>query len=78
MSVLREINKALKSEPAGWRKELARKLARSLDETANASMAKELRALMHEISEGSAPKVRSKADELRAKRAERDARAAAR
>lgn len=76
MTIRSKVTAALKTEPAGWRKELALKLAGSLDKTPNASMAKELRALMDEIGEGAAPKERSKADELRAKRAERDARAA--
>lgn len=53
----------------GWRREVALVLAAQLDEEPNASMARELRALMADLgSRGGGQKRVSALDELRAKR----------
>lgn len=76
-SVLAEVEDALAEVPEGWEKALARNLAAALDDEPNASMAKELRMLMAAITDDAEPEERSTADELRAKRAARQAGAAA-
>lgn len=71
------VDAALKDAPDGWRKTLARVLADALDVEPNASMARELRAVMTEIAESQKPEVSSVADDLRARRAARIAEAEA-
>ena len=55
----------------GWQRELALSLAEGMDASPNASLAKELKALMGELGAGSAVEKGDVADELAAKRAER-------
>lgn len=76
MSVSVAVSAALESHPEDWRTTLARTLAAALDSEPNASMARELRALMAAIEEGAEPEVSSVADDLRARRARRIADAA--
>lgn len=71
MSVRSHIDAALKDRPDDWRSALARTLADALDDEPNASMARELRALMNNILDDMQPAETSKADELRARRAAR-------
>lgn len=75
-SIRKAVEDALAGVPDDWRTTLARKLGAALDEEPNASMARELRALMSDIAEATPVKERSVADELRAKRAARQARTA--
>lgn len=77
MSVLSAVSEALEGKPEDWRTTLARTLASALDSEPNASMARELRALMTAIEEAEAPEVSSVADDLRARRARRIAEAEA-
>lgn len=60
-----------------WEAELARTLAAAVDEEPNASMARELRAVMKDLSAGlaSAGAKVSKSDDLAARRADRIAKA---
>ncbi|HMA26069.1 MAG: hypothetical protein ACM33U_09165 [Solirubrobacterales bacterium] len=78
MSVLSQVQKTLKATGCSdWRAELARKLARALDHEPNASMARELRALMGQIEASEESSGDRTVDDLRARRAARIARAAA-
>jgi hypothetical protein len=76
-SIRKAVEDALADTPDDWQTTLARKLGRALDEEPNASMARELRALMRDITESTPAKEATVADELRAKRAARQARTAA-
>jgi transcriptional regulator GlxA family with amidase domain len=69
------VDVALEAIVDDWRTALARRLADELEVEPNASMARELRALMAQI-DAERPEVRDAGDELRAKRAERLAQAA--
>lgn len=71
MTLHKTVSDALTDVPKDWRTELALTLAASLDEEPNASMARELRALMNAIEDAKEPEVSSSADELRARRAAR-------
>jgi hypothetical protein len=63
-------------EQTSWRAELARTLAYQLDEDPNASNARELRALMKEITDESGSDVKGDlSDDLASRRANRIARA---
>jgi len=54
VSVEAELGKLPDAAQSSWFAQLARTLARSLDDQPNASMARELRSLMKDISESSA------------------------
>lgn len=71
MTVSEAVSDALEGRLEDWRTTLARTLAAALDAEPNASMARELRALMTAIEEGAEPEVSSVADDLRARRARR-------
>ena len=72
MSVLGEVSAALEGVPCeGWQRELALALATGMDDSPNASLAKELKALMGELGAERPAEVGDVADELAAKRAER-------
>lgn len=74
MSVLSEVKSALVGvECPGWQRELALSLASGMDESPNASLAKELKALMSELGAERPAEVGDVADELAARRAERRA-----
>lgn len=73
MSVRAQIDRALVGVPEDWRTELARTLADALEEEPQASMARELRALMGSIESGRPAEEGSKVDDLAARRAERRA-----
>lgn len=59
MSVLESVERVVSGLPegerCGWRAVLALSLAEALDSTPSASLARELRSLMHEIQLASAP-----------------------
>jgi hypothetical protein len=55
----------------GWRVTLALTLAKDLDRQPNASVARELRTLMHELAEDAPAEETSVPDQLRARRAKR-------
>lgn len=71
MTVRTAVEAALSACEPSWRVEVARTLADALDEAPNASMARELRAVMHDIAEATEPEESSVADDLRARRAAR-------
>jgi len=76
--VRQQVDRALAGVAEDWRTELARALADSLDAQPQASMARELRALMSVIDErrpqgGRATEEGSTVDDLAARRAERRA-----
>ena len=73
MSIRDAVEDAVSASEPSWRVEVARTLADALDETPNASMARELRAVMHDIAALTVPKVVGPADELRRRRAVRTA-----
>lgn len=68
MSIRTAVDAALSGCEEDWRVNLARTLADALDEDPNASMARELRAVMHDIAESAEPKEAGVADELRRRR----------
>lgn len=63
-----QVDRALHDVPEDWRTELAQTLAAAMDEDPNASMARELRALMREIEEGVPADDSNIEDDLRARR----------
>ncbi len=77
VAVAAELDRLPAATRSGWRATLARTLAVALDDVPNASMARELRALMHEIVDGVEPEEVGVADDLRARRAARIADSAA-
>lgn len=72
------VDRALEGVPEDWRTTLARRLAAELDGGINAALVRELRAVMADVAEASATPRADVADELRARRAARQARAAGR
>lgn len=74
MSVLSEAVAALDGVAAsGWQREIAEALAAAMDESPNASTAKELRVLMSELTGGSVERKADVSDDLASKRAARRA-----
>lgn len=73
LSVRTEVDRALDGVPEDWRTELARTLAEALDHEPNASMARELRAVMGAIEAQNPAKEGSSVDDLAARRAQRRA-----
>lgn len=72
MSVLKEVRAALRGvKCTPWERELAVSLAREMDESPNASLAKELRSVMGELAKAKPVEKGDVADDLAAKRAER-------
>lgn len=72
MSVFATVVEALDSAAvSGWRREIAESLAVAMDDAPNASTAKELRALMVELTAGAIEKKVSTSDDLASKRAAR-------
>lgn len=71
--VRREVDRALAGRPVDWRTELARTLAASLDVEPQASMARELRALMGAMDANEPAKEVGDVDDLAARRAARRA-----
>lgn len=74
MTVLSTVNRALKGATVQpWQVEVARSLARAMDEDPNAALAKELRLLMAELTGAGGGKavVKDVSDDLAAKRAAR-------
>lgn len=72
MSVHSEVAAALEDVVCeGWQRELVLSLASGMDESPNASLAKELRSLMAELGAESKQEVGDVSDDLAAKREER-------
>jgi hypothetical protein len=72
MSVLTSVIEALDvAGVAGWRREIVEALASSMDESPNASTAKELKVLMAELVEGEVVRVGDISDDLTSKREDR-------
>jgi hypothetical protein len=72
MSVLTSVVEALDvAGVAGWRREIVEALASSMDESPNASTAKELKVLMAELVEGEVVRVGDISDDLTSKREDR-------
>lgn len=72
MSVLAEVEMALEGLSCeGWQRELALSLATGMDDSPNASLAKELRSVMAELGAEKSVESGDVADDLAAKRAER-------
>jgi hypothetical protein len=72
MSVLTSVIEALDvAGVAGWRREIVEALASSMDDSPNASTAKELKVLMAELVEGEVVRVGDISDDLTSKREDR-------
>jgi hypothetical protein len=72
MSVLNAVIVALDGAGvAGWRREIVEALASSMDDSPNASTAKELKVLMAELVEGEVVTVGDISDDLASKREDR-------
>jgi hypothetical protein len=72
MSVLHEVEEALSASPGlAWQRALAVSLAAEMDEKPNASIAKELAALMTALGAASVVKKGDVSDDLASRRAER-------
>jgi len=72
VSVLSEVTKTLEGLSCeGWQRELALSLATGMDDAPNASLAKELKALMGELGAAKPERKGDVADELAAKRESR-------
>jgi hypothetical protein len=72
MSVLNAVIVALDDAGvAGWRREIVEALASSMDDSPNASTAKELKVLMAELVEGEVVTVGDISDDLASKREDR-------
>lgn len=73
MTVSAAVSEALSDVPQDWRTTLALTLAAALDDEPNASMARELRALMSDIADAAPATGRTPLDELRRRREGRTA-----
>lgn len=72
MSLFDSVREALRGEPGmQWQRDLAEGMAAELDEKANASMSRELRALMDELGVVATEQKGDVSDDLAAKRAAR-------
>lgn len=72
MTVLPSVRTALDAaKVTGWQRDLAESLAEAMDDSPNASTAKELRTLMVELTDGAVEKKADTSDDLAAKRTAR-------